>query len=695
MGREGIVVTGTPIAEGVVIVTADAKDVPRDVARDVDSGQAALTSTGNRAGSSLFAGFTKFALGAVATVGTIGVAVGGLALKGGFDRALSIQDATKKLEGLGHDTTAVSSIMASALNSVRGTAFGLGAAATTSAGLVAAGVGLGEELERRLKTVADTATIAGRSMEDVGTIFGSVAAKGRLQGDDLLQLMSSGVPVLQFLAQHLGITSEAVSEMVSRGEIDFATFADAMEEGIGGAALRGGETARGSFANVMAALGRFGAGFATPLVAGIPAFFQSVAGAIDEVAGALAPVTTAFSTWLTPALQTASDVIGAIDWGDVANGILAFSPLAYVAQWLGPLVPMFSELGQKIWPVLSDALEDLAVALEPVLPLLGEALADAIIQLAPPLTDLLIALIPLIPSLVILATEALPPLVDILSFLVPILIPVVGSITAFYTVVGDLLGLLSGQTAVGDFGEHLATAQGPIYDITRAIADFIMPALGWLISTLSILLANWQTAWGIIGNFFSNIAANVVGTASWLWATLSGAFQTGVSRVSSIFSALPSHIMNLFAGAGAWLVSSGRSLIQGFINGINSMIGSVGTAVGNLMDWAAGFFPHSPAKRGPFSGDGWTKVFEGGGSLIDQFTAGAEARRPTINIFGGNVEDVVNISRGPQPPFPTSGGGDSGGAPLIGGDLVINEAEDPLGSAGRLETSFRRFAKKG
>lgn len=48
--------------------------------------------------------------------------------------------------------------------------------------------------------------------------------------------------------------------MVSKGKIDFQTFADSMQEGLGGAALAAGDTFSGALANVKAALSRLGEG---------------------------------------------------------------------------------------------------------------------------------------------------------------------------------------------------------------------------------------------------------------------------------------------------------------------------------------------------------------------------------------------------------------------------------------------------
>lgn len=107
-----------------------------------------------------------------------------LAAKGGFQRALNIENAQAKLKGLGHDSKSIAEIMNNALASVKGTAFGLGDAATVAATLSAAGIKSGDQMTNVLKTVADTAQISGRSLTDIGTIFSSVAARGKLQGDD-------------------------------------------------------------------------------------------------------------------------------------------------------------------------------------------------------------------------------------------------------------------------------------------------------------------------------------------------------------------------------------------------------------------------------------------------------------------------------------------------------------------------------
>lgn len=257
--------------------------------------------------SSLGGAFSKVGKIGLGSMAAIGTAVLGLAASGGISRALAIENAQAKLKGLGHDAASVTEIMNDALASVKGTAYGLGDAATVAASLSASGVKQGDALTQVLKTVADTAQISGRSLTDIGTIFGSVAARGKLQGDDMLQLMSSGVPVLQFLSDQLGVTSADVSKMVSAGQIDFQTFADAMQKGLGGAALAAGDTFSGAASNVRAALSRLGADAASPVLNSLREIFNSAIPAIDAFTGLVKPLTDQFADRLAPLTQQVKD----------------------------------------------------------------------------------------------------------------------------------------------------------------------------------------------------------------------------------------------------------------------------------------------------------------------------------------------------------------------------------------------------
>lgn len=171
-----------------------------------------LGAVGSEGGQKASKGFVSGFGGAVKGIGKVALGAGGvvagvlagIAGTGGFNRAMAIEQAQSKLSGLGHDTKNVEKIMDNASAAVKGTAFGLGDAATVAASVVAAGIKPGEDLTRTLSLVGDAATIAGTDMSSMGAIFGKVAASNKVQMDVINQLHDAGVPALQLLADELG-----------------------------------------------------------------------------------------------------------------------------------------------------------------------------------------------------------------------------------------------------------------------------------------------------------------------------------------------------------------------------------------------------------------------------------------------------------------------------------------------------------
>ena len=338
------------------------KEVSRQMG-DLGAGKASNKASGVITGAlgGAFKTVTKVGAGAL---GGLGAAVTGLAATGGISRALAIEDARAKLSGIGMDAEGVDKVMQNALNSVKGTAYGLGDAATVAASLSASGVQAGADLEGALKTVADTAQISGRSLTDVGAIFGSVAARGKLQGDDLLQLTSSGVPVLAMLGKHLGKTSEEISTMVSKGQIDFGTFNAAMQEGIGGAALKAGDTFKGAWSNIKAALGRLGEGAATPVLNALRDSFNKLIPAVDAVATQAGPLFEQFGTIVgDTASKVTSLIAGIIDGSSNVDW-----------SWVTALKDGVVDLAQGGFAVLKPVISEAWNVLQTLVPVVGRVL---------------------------------------------------------------------------------------------------------------------------------------------------------------------------------------------------------------------------------------------------------------------------------------------------------------------------------
>lgn len=195
---------------------------------------------------------------------------------GGWARATNIDQAKFQLEGLG---VAWDKIVADIEYGVNDTAYGLDSAAKVASQLVASGIQIGDDMKGALRGVSGVAAMTNSSYDEIGAIFTTVAGQGKLMTMQLRQLESRGLNVAANLGKAsgelAGKTEAEIRDMVTKGKIDFLTFAKAMDEVFGPQAKKANETFEGSLANMKSALSRIGAEFATPIRKGmIPVFNQ-------------------------------------------------------------------------------------------------------------------------------------------------------------------------------------------------------------------------------------------------------------------------------------------------------------------------------------------------------------------------------------------------------------------------------------
>nr|DAI04024.1 MAG TPA: tail tape measure [Caudoviricetes sp.] len=186
---------------------------------------------------------------------------------GGLSRAMKLDQANFKLMGLlQDDAKQVAAIMDDVDYGVSGTAYSLDAAASVAAQLAASGMRAGDGMQHALRGISGVAAMTGSTYEDIGRIYTQIAGQGRMMGDQLLQLSGRGMNAAATLAKYLNTTEAEVRDMVSKGKIDFQTFADIMDQEYGEHAKKANETFEGAFANVKSALAKIGANFYKPLI---------------------------------------------------------------------------------------------------------------------------------------------------------------------------------------------------------------------------------------------------------------------------------------------------------------------------------------------------------------------------------------------------------------------------------------------
>lgn len=214
---------------------------------------------------------------------------------GGKARAQNIANAKFMIEGLKYDWEAVKK---AADYAVTDTAYGLDAAAKAASQLAASGVDFQETIEtvngedltqmhKSLRAISGVAAMTNASYDEIAYIFTSVAGMGKLTAMQMNQLSIRGLNIASTIAQETGKTEQEIREMVSKGQISFQMFADAMDSAYGEHAKEANKTFQGSLSNLKAALSRIGAIFQQPVIDKTNTFFVSVTGRIKEFQAAL------------------------------------------------------------------------------------------------------------------------------------------------------------------------------------------------------------------------------------------------------------------------------------------------------------------------------------------------------------------------------------------------------------------------
>lgn len=223
-----------------------------------------------------------------------------LANTGGMNRALNIESAKFQLGGLGVEWDKITGDINYA---VAGTAYGLDAAAKAASQLVASGVEFGEAfgatgnspMAKALRGISGVAAMTNSTYEGISRIFTQVAGNGRLMGNDLTQLASRGLNVAATLGDALGKTEQEIREMVSKGQISFKMFSEAMDEAFGEHATKANETYTGSLSNVKAALSRLGASFHEARLENMKNIFNDLIPVINQFHNNLKPAIKIFN----------------------------------------------------------------------------------------------------------------------------------------------------------------------------------------------------------------------------------------------------------------------------------------------------------------------------------------------------------------------------------------------------------------
>lgn len=367
----------------------------------------------------------------------------------------------------------------------------------------------------------------------------------------------------------------------------------------------------------------------TPVIDALGPVLQSAASAFGKLIVALAPVLPVLGQMiatLLPALIPLFDALGQI--------FVALAPVVQViAETIGmALAPVLSSLPALLQPLL-DAFVQIAQTEGPLLVQLLTELQPSFVELGKAFGQIMEALGPLLPQLFLLGAQLfeqiapyLPPLIDAFAkFATAMTGQVVWAIETFVIPALQLLSLmLSGDTPKAT--EAAGRAMEGLERIVSAVWNAIVAYIERKIGEALLWIAGMP---GRAANALAGLAISLMGQANRAGSAMVNAISEKIGEAVNWVRGLPGRAAASLGNLGGILYSAGASLIQGFIDGISSMIGTVRSKLGQLTSML-------PDWKGPKSKD--AKILQPAGRLliegfikgIDESTAKLKSRLASI-----------------------------------------------------------------
>lgn len=414
-----------------------------------------------------------------------------------------------------------------------------------------------EQIIPTLKAVGDAAAGVGLGKEGIDRItlaLGQMAAKSKVQSDEMLQLTEAGIPAWQMLADKIGTSVPQAMDMVSKGAVDAQTGLQAlvggMEAKFGGMMDQQAQTITGTWSNMMDGLSQSAIAVGQQIsdALNLPNLFSSLGDSLQQFAGLVKNqgIGEALSQMIPPEVEVAAAGLATTLTVATIPALQSFSLNAKLAA--APLAGSFL-----------TGLNTLKNALATIPP--GMAAATT--------------------SFTLMKTGAVSAGTGLLSFAGSL----EGAVTSLPQVVSGIGRLV---LAFGPLGLVVAAVGAAIAAFVASghnLTDFLNVVPGTM-DAVNMAGTALKQLWGELGQAISNL----VSAAAPLITLLATVFTAAVYAIIAVINVVVA-ALSLFLTVITNTITAGIAAFNWLYDGVSSALSRVADALGDmansiLPDWA-------------------------------------------------------------------------------------------------------------
>lgn len=517
-----------------------------------------------------------------------------------------------------------------------------------------------EQIIPTLKAVGDAAAGVGLGKEGIDRItlaLGQMAAKSKVQSDEMLQLTEAGIPAWQMLADKIGTSVPQAMDMVSKGAVDAQTGLQAlvggMEEKFGGMMDQQAQTITGTWSNMMDGLSQSAIAVGQQIsdALNLPDLFSSLGDSLQQFAGLVKNqgIGEALSQMIPPEVEVAAAGLATTLTVATIPALQSFALNAKLAA--APLAGSFL-----------TGLNTLKNALATIPP--GMAAATT--------------------SFTLMKTGAVSAGTGLLSFAGSLK----GAVTSLPQVISGIGRLV---LAFGPLGLVVAAVGAAIAAFVASghnLTDFLNVVPGTM-EAVNMAGTALKQLWGELGQAISNLVSAAAPLITLLATVFTAAIYAIIAVINVVVAAL-----SLFLTVITNTITAGIAAFNWLYDGVSSALSRVADALGDmansiLPDWAKSGL--ETIRSFVKTAIGWLqsliqKIFQTNNAMSNAgsgMTSEEKAKRQAAQAIHDNPPKVSDDTDYTMPTFGQFGGGgsvDTGGGGSTGGSSGASGSSASAGS---------------